>query len=139
MSLVVILIGIFTGNVIYKNYGEIIVFKNRDMNECYTEELIAFYDFIKKNTEVNAIIAGDKPTVLRLFTDRNSIQSDQDFFDESIADYLFLPKYLYQVSKGQNLLVHESDRYILVKKKMTSDQPFRDPTNTSDPNVTKIP
>lgn len=117
MSLVVILIGIFTGNVIYKSYGEIIAFKQKDMNECYTEELIAFYDFIKKNTEVNSIIAGDKPTVLRLFTDRNSIQSDQDFFDESFADYLFLPKYLYKDSESQNLLVHESERYILVKKR----------------------
>lgn len=97
-----------------KELSETYKFSQRDTNEAYTSEMIEIYNFIAVEIPKNKIIGFEKPRVLRLFSGRNAIFSDYDFFSLSVAEYLLIHKSEYKEKKYVPLL--ETSNYILVSK-----------------------
>ena len=89
-----------------------------DTNECYTSEMKEIYTFISKNIGKEKIIAFEKPRVLRLFTDRNTIFSDVVFFDKSVASFLLIKKSSSDLllNASNHKLILETSNYYLISK-----------------------
>lgn len=84
-------------------------------NEAYTAEMRAIYSYLEEYTGPETILGFAKPRALRLFTGRNSIYTDPEHFDGSVADYFLVdrsavgPEYV-----ARHAVVHEFPGYLLL-------------------------
>lgn len=97
----------------YKGIRNTIVFHEESTDAVNTAEMKHFYNFIKEDLPLKATIGFFKPTVLRLFTGRNSIAVDLAGFEKSPAQYIIYPR---KETVSKYHLVLETENFILLSK-----------------------
>ena len=74
------------------------------------------YKYICKNIKKNEIIASRKSRVLRLNTNRTTINSNIEFFNKSIANYLLIRKKDFK--KNNYLTILKTENFLILKKQL---------------------
>ena len=106
----------FVGSAIPK----VLDFSRGDHNEACSPEMKIMYTFISNHTQKTDLIGFFKPTVLRLFTGRNSILVSSEKFELSPARYLLTE--ISDTMKIQNSCIplFTSGNYVLLTRKLPS-------------------
>lgn len=101
---------------VFFNVKEIIRFGKMETDTVYTPEMRDIYGYLEGHVPKDQIIGFNKPRVLRLITDINSIYVDEKTFQQSPAKYLLIEKEKITGATGQYDPMFETPNYILVKK-----------------------
>jgi hypothetical protein len=102
--------------VSFINVREVINYTKTDSNECYTAETKQIYNYIAAHIPEKEIIGFSKPRALRLFTNKNTIFTDEDHFAGSVATYLLISKKEYKLTNIQYTTIFQTKNFILLSK-----------------------
>lgn len=116
----IIILILFSVNIIYEGSKSTLYWSRFDTNTAYTPEMKEIYSFISNTVPENEIIVFFKPRVLRLFTERNSISLKD--YNESKDNFILLKKGI-NVSIYETIFetdnyetIFETDNYVLYQK-----------------------
>ena len=112
----VIIFSLFLLRTTKINFVEIRILSKEDTNQDYTPEMNYIYKYICKNIKKNEIIASRKSRVLRLNTNRTTINSNIEFFNKSIANYLLIRKKDFK--KNNYLTILKTENFLILKKQL---------------------
>ena len=112
----VIIFSLFLLRTTKINFVEIRILSKEDTNQAYTPEMNYIYKYICKNIKKNEIIASRKSRVLRLNTNRTTINSNIEFFNKSIANYLLIRKKDFK--KNNYLTILKTENFLILKKQL---------------------
>ena len=98
------------------NLPAIIAYGRAETNDIKTPEMLSIYRFIEENLPENSIVGFKKPRMMRLMTDRQSIATDPETFDQSVADYLVLEKEFYLTSQYRHAISFETPNFLILEK-----------------------
>lgn len=116
----IIILILFSVNIIYEGLKSTLYWSHLDTNTAYTPEMKEIYSFISNTVPENEIIVFFKPRVLRLFTERNSISLKD--YNGSKDNFILLKKgihvsiYETTFETDNYETIFETDSYILYKK-----------------------
>lgn len=116
----IIILILFSVNIIYEGSKSTLYWSRFDTNTAYTPEMKEIYSFISNTVPENEIIVFFKPRVLRLFTERNSISLKD--YNESKDNFILLKKginvsiYETTFETDNYETIFETDNYVLYQK-----------------------